>query len=108
MALPVRRAFLMPAGDIQGLSSGAMVTPAAFIPVPQLGVVETEKVSQAVGVLRLPMGDGLLSRVVDSQGIPLDRGPALDGVVPGCWTATPSTPWTATRCASHWTPASRP
>lgn len=77
------RAYLMPAGDIQGLSSGAMVTPAApFVPVPQLGVVETEKVSQTVGVLRLPMGDGLLGRVVDSQGIPLDRGPALDGVVP--------------------------
>ena len=77
------RAFLMPAGDIQGLSSGAMVVPAApFIPVPQLGVDAAENVSQTVGVLRLPMGDGLLGRVVDSQGIPLDRGPALEGVVP--------------------------
>ena len=77
------RAYLMPAGDIQGLSSGAMVVPAApFIPVPQLGVEQGEKISQTVGVLRLPMGDGLLGRVVDSQGIPLDRGPALDGVVP--------------------------
>ena len=77
------RAFLMPAGDIQGLSSGAMVTPAApFVPVPQLGVMETEKVSQTVGVLRLPMGDGLLGRVVDSQGIPLDHAGELGSVVP--------------------------
>ena len=77
------RAFLMPAGDIQGLSSGAMVTPAApFVPVPQLGVLETEKVSQTVGVLRLPMGDGLLGRVVDSQGIPLDHAGELGSVVP--------------------------
>ena len=77
------RAYLMPAGDIQGLSSGALVLPAApFIPVPQLGVAETEAVNQTVGVLRLPMGDGLLGRVVDSQGQPLDHGGALDGVLP--------------------------
>ena len=32
------RAFLMPAGDIHGLSSGASVVPAApYIPVPRLG-----------------------------------------------------------------------
>ena len=32
------RAFLMPAGDIHGLSSGARVFPAApYIPIPRLG-----------------------------------------------------------------------
>ena len=76
------RAYLMPAGDIQGLASGAMVVPAApFVPVPQLGVQETQVVNQSVGVLRLPMGDGLLGRVLDSQGNALDHGGALDGVV---------------------------
>ncbi len=75
------KAYLMPAGDIQGLSSGAMVTPAApFIPVPQFGAGVEPAISQTVGVLRLPMGDGLLGRVVDSQGVPLDHGGALDGV----------------------------
>ena len=73
------KAFLMPAGDIQGLSSGAAVTPApAFVPVPRLGEPVAE-VSLAAGMLRLPMGDGLLGRVVDAQGVPLDHGgPVLD------------------------------
>src|SRR5450830_2079286 len=32
------RAFLMPAGDVHGLSSGASVVPAAaYVPVPRLG-----------------------------------------------------------------------
>ena len=67
------KAFLMPAGDIHGLSSGARVTPAAsYVPTPRLG--ETVRPPSSVGMLRLPMGDGLLGRVIDSQGIPLDHG----------------------------------
>lgn len=65
------RAFLMPAGDMQGLSSGATVTPAEpFVPPLRFGAGVEEPVSLAAGVLRLPMGDGLLGRVVDSQGLP--------------------------------------
>lgn len=73
------KAFLMPAGDTQGLSSGAQVTPApAFVPQPRWGE-PVAPVSQATGMLRLPMGNGLLGRVVDSQGQPLDHGgPVLD------------------------------
>ena len=75
------RAFLMPAGDIQGLSSGAMVTPAEpFVPPLRFGDGPEEPVSLAAGVLRLPMGDGLLGRVVDSQGTPLDHGGPLADV----------------------------
>jgi len=72
------KAFLMPAGDIHGLSSGASVTPAAsYVPTPRLG--ETVHAPSGVGMLRLPMGDGLLGRVIDSQGIPLDHaGPVLN------------------------------
>jgi flagellum-specific ATP synthase len=71
------RAFLMPAGDIHGLSSGASVVSAApYIPVPRLG--EPTAPIQRAGVLRLPMGDGLLGRVVDAQGAPLDgQGPVI-------------------------------
>ena len=73
------RAFLMPAGDIQGLSCGATVTPAEpYVPPLQLG--DTEVPVLANGVLRLPMGDGLLGRVVDSQGIPLDHAGPLSNV----------------------------
>ena len=73
------RAFLMPAGDIQGLSCGATVTPAEpYVPPLQLG--DTEVPVLAKGVLRLPMGDGLLGRVVDSQGVPLDHAGPLANV----------------------------
>ena len=74
------RAFLMPAGDIQGLSCGATVTPAEpFAPPLRWG--DAEAPTLATGMLRLPMGDGLLGRVVNSQGIPLDHAGALHNVV---------------------------
>ena len=74
------KAFLMPAGDIHGLSSGASVTPAApYIPPPRLE--EVAKPVARAGVLRLPMGDGLLGRVVDAQGLPLDHGGPVQDVV---------------------------
>ena len=73
------RAFLMPAGDVHGLSSGASVVPAApYVPVPRLGEPD-RGVTVRAGMLRLPLGDGLLGRVVDPQGRPLDhQGPLLD------------------------------
>lgn len=68
------RAYLMPAGDVHGLRSGASVVPAApYIAVPRLGDAPRDKLATA-GVLRLPLGDGLLGRVVDAQGVPLDHG----------------------------------
>ena len=75
------KAFLMPAGDIQGLSCGAKVIPAeAFVPPLKLG--DTHAPSMETGLLRLPMGDGLLGRVVDSQGNPLDHAGPLHDVLP--------------------------
>lgn len=74
------RAFLMPAGDVHGLSSGASVEPApAYVVVPRLGERrQTDRVS-ALGVLRLPLGEGLLGRVVDAHGTPMDyKGPLLN------------------------------
>ena len=63
----------MPAGDVLGLSSGAGVSTApAFVPVPRLGDDPNECISPP-GSLRLPLGDGLLGRVLDSQGKPLDK-----------------------------------
>jgi flagellum-specific ATP synthase len=68
------RAFLMPAGDVHGLSSGASVAPAAhYVPVPRLHGATAADFASDTGMLRLPLGDGLLGRVVDSQGMPLDR-----------------------------------
>lgn len=76
------KAFLMPAGDVHGLCSGAGVAPAAaYVPVPRLGEAALPPDLAAAGMLRLPLGDGLLGRVVDSQGNPMDRMGPLAGVV---------------------------
>jgi flagellum-specific ATP synthase len=64
------RAFLMPTGPVHGLASGARVVP------------------QARGVM-LPMGDGLLGRVVDAHGEPLDRASPLSDVVHDCLSRPP-------------------
>ena len=71
-------AYLMPAGDIHGLSSGASVMPApAYVPALHLGAAPVVEAGAGVGALLLPMGDGLLGRVVDSQGNPLDHAGPL-------------------------------
>jgi flagellum-specific ATP synthase len=74
------RAFLMPAGDVHGLSSGASVEPApAYVAVRRLGERRQVQREFGQGVLRLPLGDGLLGRVVDAHGAPMDyKGPILD------------------------------
>src|SRR5664279_5755959 len=57
------RAFLMPAGDVHGLSSGASVVPAAaFVAVPRLGERRQTDRAAGYGMLRLPLGDGPLRR----------------------------------------------
>ena len=68
------RAFLMPTGELQGLTSGALVQP---LPAPHAAPVFGEenhpwRRSEDRG-LHLPMGPGLLGRVVDAHGRPLDR-----------------------------------
>jgi len=74
------RAFLMPTGDLHGLSSGARVVPR--LP-PQVLLRWGQdnhpwRRSEDRG-LHLPMGWGLLGRVVDAQGVPMDRlGELLD------------------------------
>jgi flagellum-specific ATP synthase len=68
------RAFLMPTGEVHGLASGALVvprpTPAA---PPRFGRVNHPWRRSEDRGLHLPMGDGLLGRVVNSHGVPIDR-----------------------------------
>ncbi len=75
------RAFLMPAGDVQGLSSGARVRPLApYRPQLRLGQEPKAMLSNDRGVLRLPFGKGLLGRVVDAHGHPIDKLGPLEHV----------------------------
>jgi flagellum-specific ATP synthase len=64
----------MPTGELHGLSSGARVVPRpAPVSPPQWGVDNHPWRRSEDRGLHLPMGDGLLGRVVDSHGQPLDR-----------------------------------
>ena len=74
------RAFLMPTGELQGLTSGALVQPLpAPHAAPAFGVENHPWRRSEDRGLHLPMGEGLLGRVVDAHGRPLDRmGPLQD------------------------------
>ena len=74
------RAFLMPTGELHGMSSGARVVPRPAPRQPPRWGQDNHpwRRSEDRG-LHLPMGNGLLGRVVDSHGNPLDRlGPITD------------------------------
>jgi flagellum-specific ATP synthase len=75
------RTYLMPAGDVHGLTAGAGVTPVVpFRPVPRLGQPGKPVNPNDKGVLRLPLGNGLLGRVLDAHGEPIDGLGPLTGI----------------------------
>ncbi|MBX3642869.1 MAG: flagellar protein export ATPase FliI [Rubrivivax sp.] len=68
------RAFLMSNGELQGLTSGALVQPRpAPQAAPQFGAENHPWRRSEDRGLHLPVGSGLLGRVVDAHGKPLDR-----------------------------------
>jgi flagellum-specific ATP synthase len=75
------RAFLMPTGELHGLASGARVVPRPPPHVPPRWGQENHpwRRSEDRG-LHLPMGDGLLGRVIDSHGVPMDRLGPIENV----------------------------
>jgi flagellum-specific ATP synthase len=75
------RAFLMPTGEVHGLSSGARVVPRpAPSQPPKLGRENHPWRRSEDRGLHLPMGDGLLGRVIDPHGQPMDRRGPLQPV----------------------------
>lgn len=75
------RLFLMPTGDTLGLSPGACVTPVEFpVRAARLGRPSHPRRRAVDRMRQLPIGDGLLGRVVDANGAPLDRHGSLHGV----------------------------
>ncbi len=75
------RLFLMPTGDTTGLAAGARVSPIEVaVRAPRLGQPSHPLRRATDRMRRLPIGDGLLGRVVDANGVPLDRGGPLSGV----------------------------
>ena len=75
------RAWLMPTGDVHGLASGARVVPRQAPVVPmRLGVAQHPWRRSEDRTLHLPVGEGLLGRVVDSAGHPIDRKGRIEAV----------------------------
>jgi len=75
------RAWLMPTGDVHGLASGARVIPRPTPVVPlKLGAAAHPWRRGEDRTLHLPVGDGLLGRVIDSHGHPLDRKGPIEHV----------------------------
>ncbi|WP_341892674.1 FliI/YscN family ATPase, partial [Variovorax sp. YR752] len=75
------RAYLMPTGDVHGLASGARVIPRPTPVVPlKLGALRHPWRRGEDRTLHLPVGDGLLGRVVDSHGHPMDRKGPIEHV----------------------------
>ena len=72
------RAFLMPTGEVHGLASGARVVPRKTPHAPPMLGRDNQlwRRSEDRG-LHLAMGDGLLGRVVDAHGAPMDKLGAL-------------------------------
>lgn len=67
-------AYLMPTSAVAGLASGARVVPKPLPVVPmQLGALQHPWRRNEDRTLHLPVGDGLLGRVVDPHGLPMDR-----------------------------------
>ncbi|MEJ7137389.1 flagellar protein export ATPase FliI [Amphibiibacter pelophylacis] len=74
------RTFLMPTGEVYGLGSGARVAPlVAPVTAPRLGLPNHPRRRLEDRGQHLPMGDGLLGRVIDPHGLPLDRRGPIAG-----------------------------
>ncbi|MFA5913493.1 MAG: flagellar protein export ATPase FliI [Burkholderiales bacterium] len=71
--------FLMPANDVYGLVPGAKVVPVEIAPqAPRLGAGIRPRRRGSDRAKHIPVGEGLLGRVLDGAGRPLDRlGPLL-------------------------------
>lgn len=75
------KSYLMPAGHVQGLASGALVAPLTAVrPALRLGVTPSDAELPLHGMPTVPLGDGLIGRVVGARGEPLDRQGALTDV----------------------------
>ncbi|HEX4883722.1 MAG TPA: flagellar protein export ATPase FliI [Casimicrobiaceae bacterium] len=73
------RLFLMPVADIAGVSPGAVVRPVEpAAPRPRLGQRRHPRRRASDLAKHLPVGAGLLGRVVDGAGRPLDRLGPID------------------------------
>ncbi len=75
------RLYLMPTGLVHGLSPGARVSPMSLpVRAPALNAPSHPWRRSTDRMRHLPVGHGLLGRVIDARGEPLDKGGPLTDV----------------------------
>ena len=74
------RVYLMPYAELQGVSSSTQVVPRPALPQPPRWGEPPATSRPEDRSLKLPMGPGLLGRVLDPQGRPMDGGGPLPDV----------------------------
>lgn len=75
------RAYLMPTAEVHGLASGArVVSVSSPLSPPRLGQANHPWRRTEDRTRHMPIGNGLLGRVVDAQGEPMDRKGPLEDV----------------------------
>ena len=87
--------YLMPQADISGLPPGARVVPLEPAAPPPLHLPRqqvTEPIAPKIKSRHLPVGDGLLGRVLDGAGEPLDDLGPLESVIQAPLSAVPINP----------------
>ncbi len=85
--------YLMPTQEVFGVMPGALVTPADHPPLPLSPRGWRHPLRRATDRAKhLPVGAGLLGRVVSAQGQPLDGRGALTHVLPRSLAARPINP----------------
>ena len=78
------RSYLMPSADTAGLSPSTQVTPIEPRPIrPRLNRPAHPWRRATDRMRHLPIGDGLLGRVLDANGLPIDGLGPLSDVMPG-------------------------
>ena len=76
----------------------------------EVDAIEEGQTVRATGeILSVPVGDGVLGRVVNTLGEPIDgKGPLTNVQDPAAWRSRRPASWAASRCTSRCRPASRP
>jgi flagellum-specific ATP synthase len=101
------RLFLMPQSDVEGVVPGSRVFPVEPS-VPKPGSVDHPRRRPSDRARHLPVGWGLLGRVVDGAGRPLDGKGPLEPPTMARSTRARSIRSTARRSRKRWTSACAP
>ena len=75
----------------------------------ETGIKEGDTVKRTGKIVQIPVGEGLVGRIVNALGQPIDnKGPIATPPSTACWKRARRASWSASRSKSRCKPASRP